>query len=74
MQFGICLAPTARRHKEPGATPQGLVQRQIASAESAIHSYTDLGRIDGDPGALNRAFSAGPIRPIRILGRCPRLA
>src|SRR5450631_2230491 len=38
-----CLAPTARHHWQPGATPQELVHPHIPSAESAIHSNAVLG-------------------------------
>jgi hypothetical protein len=47
--LGICLAPKARRHEQPGATPQGFVQRQTASAESAIHFGSNLFGTDGEP-------------------------
>src|SRR6267143_3444047 len=37
-----CLAPKARHSRAAWATPQGFVQSQTASAESAIHSGANL--------------------------------
>jgi REP element-mobilizing transposase RayT len=46
-------ARKARRHDEPGATPQGRGLRSTASAESAIHS----GRFLGDHGSMPQSLS-----------------
>ena len=35
LEIGICLAPKARRHPQPGATPPGVVHPKQPSAESA---------------------------------------
>jgi hypothetical protein len=48
--FPSCVSVSAKGafSYQPGATPQEFVQRQTASAESAIHSGIDLSGIDDE--------------------------
>src|SRR5690242_17164398 len=59
-----CLAPKARGHFQPGATPQGWAGIIKRSAESAIHAPLAVVALIGISARLmNRAFSAHDYLP-----------